>query len=116
LIVDDEGAVRSVARRLLERNGYAVWEADRAETGLQVLAAHASDIAVVLSDHAMPGGTGRDLLATIASQYPGVRTVLMSGFAGDGELRDAVVEGEFTFVQKPFTMDELLRAVAGEPR
>ncbi len=113
LVVDDEGSIRSVARRLLERGGYRVWEASSADEALRVLEAHPQEIAVVLSDHAMPGGTGRELLATITERYPGVRTVLMSGFAGAGEVRDAVEDREVVFIQKPFTTDELLRAVAG---
>jgi PAS domain S-box-containing protein len=113
LVVDDEGSIRSVARRLLERGGYRVWEASRADEALRMLEAHAADIAVVLSDHAMPGGTGRDLLATVAHRYPGIRTILMSGFAGTSEVRDAVAGREIVFIQKPFTTDELLQAVAG---
>ncbi len=113
LIVDDEDAVRSVARRLLERGGYRVWEASSAAEALRQLEGHSTEIAVVLSDHAMPGGTGRDLLARIAAHYPAIRTVLMSGFAGEGGLRDAVEGREVSFIQKPFTVDELLRGVAG---
>jgi CheY-like chemotaxis protein len=112
LVVDDEEAIRRVARRLLERNGFRVWEATNAAEALRMLEAHGTDIDVVLSDHAMPGGTGRELLATVAMRYPRLRTVLMSGFAGDGTLRDAVAGREIAFIQKPFTVDELLRTLA----
>jgi two-component system, cell cycle sensor histidine kinase and response regulator CckA len=116
LVVDDEDTIRSVARRLLVRGGYQVWEASGAAEALRVLEAHAEEINVVLSDHAMPGGTGRALLATVAARHPGIRTVLMSGFAGAGDVRDAVAGRELAFIQKPFTTDELLRAVGGEAR
>jgi PAS domain S-box-containing protein len=113
LVVDDEDAVRTVASRLLERSGYRVWQASSADDALHLLDAHADEVGVVLSDHAMPGGTGRNLLMTIAARYPAIRTVLMSGFPGDGDLRDAIEGREIAFIQKPFTVDELLQVIEG---
>jgi CheY-like chemotaxis protein len=106
LVVDDEEGVRRSTRRLLERRGYTVVEADSAAHALAVLDGTAVD--VMLTDHAMPGGTGRDLARDVIDRHPQVRVVLMSGFAGEGEVRDEIGGRTIPFLAKPFTLEELV--------
>ncbi|MEO5826266.1 MAG: PAS domain S-box protein [Gemmatimonadales bacterium] len=110
LVVDDDDVVRTATRRLLQRRGFVVVEASDATTALGVLADDDA-IEVVLSDHAMPGRTGRQLLADVEVRYPDVRRVLMSGFAGDGMVRGVLPDLGVQFVPKPFTIDELIAAI-----
>ncbi len=110
LVVDDDAVVRKATRRLLERRGFTVVEADDAESALGVLAGDDA-IEVVLSDHAMPGRTGRQLLAEVADRFPQIRRVLMSGFAGDGTVQTDLPDLDVPFVPKPFTVDELVAAI-----
>ncbi len=110
LVVDDDDVVRRATRRLLERRGLVVVEANDADTALDVLGRDDA-IEVVLSDHAMPGRTGRQLLAEVADRFPEVRRVLMSGFAGDGTVQAVLPDLDVPFVPKPFTIDELMAAI-----
>ncbi len=110
LVVDDDDVVRKATRRLLERRGFDVLEAADAQSAMEVLSAD-DVIEVVLSDHAMPGRTGRQLLDDVAVSFPRVRRVLMSGFAGDGTVHGALPNLDIPFVPKPFTIDELIAAI-----
>ncbi len=110
LVVDDDPVVRKATRRLLERRGFVVVEAHDADTAVDVLAGDTT-IDVVLSDHSMPGRTGRQLLAEVAIRFPGVHRVLMSGFAGDGVVHTVLPDLDVPFVPKPFTIDELMAAI-----
>jgi PAS domain S-box-containing protein len=106
LVVDDEEGVRRSTRRLLEKRGYTVLEADSAAQALVLLAS--STVDVMLTDHAMPGGTGRDLVREVMDRHPAMRVVLMSGFAGEGEVRDDIRGRAVPFLAKPFTLEELV--------
>ena len=106
LLVDDEAGVRRSTRRLLERRGYTVVEADSAAHALAIL--EDTRVDVVLTDHAMPGGTGRDLVTEIIGRFPRMRVVLMSGFAGEGEVREEIRGRVVPFLAKPFTLEELV--------
>jgi two-component system, cell cycle sensor histidine kinase and response regulator CckA len=106
LVVDDEEGVRRSTRRLLERRGYTVFEAESAAHALALLEGTAVD--VMLTDHAMPGGTGRELVTQVIERHPQMRVVLMSGFAGEGDVRDDIRGRAVPFLAKPFTLEELV--------
>jgi len=109
LLVDDEPGVRRGTRRLLEKRGYIVLEAGSADEALAVLE-HAT-VDIVLTDHAMPGRTGRQLINDLLERQPELRVVLMSGFAGEGDVRADIAGRTVRFLAKPFTLAELLRAL-----
>jgi DNA-binding NtrC family response regulator len=62
----------------------------------------------MLTDHAMPGGTGRELVTQVIERHPQMRVVLMSGFAGEGDVRDDIRGRAVPFLAKPFTLEELV--------
>ncbi len=109
LVVDDEEGVRRSTRRLLEKRGYTVLEAESAAHALTLLDSAVVD--VMLTDHAMPGGTGRELVRQVMERHPAVRVVLMSGFAGEGEVRDDIRGKAVPFLAKPFTLEELVTII-----
>ncbi|MEO7354750.1 MAG: PAS domain S-box protein [Gemmatimonadales bacterium] len=114
LIVDDEATLRRTTRRLLERKGYQVVEAGNADEAMAVLiAAPLGSIHIVLTDQAMPGRTGRQLVEEVTLRFPEIRSILMSGYTGDHAVREALggSDGETTFLPKPFTIDELTAAL-----
>ncbi|MES2305134.1 MAG: PAS domain S-box protein [Gemmatimonadota bacterium] len=114
LIVDDEATLRRTTRRLLERKGYQVVEAGNADEAIAVLdAAPVGSIHIVLTDQAMPGRTGRQLVQEVSMRFPDIRSILMSGYTGDHAVRKALggSDGETTFLPKPFTIDELTAAL-----
>jgi len=113
LVVDDEPSVRATVRRLLERRGATVVVA---ADGLEAEARLRDErFNLVVSDVAMPGCTGYDVLVTARATQPDVRVVLMSGYTekvrgeGSEEEADAFIEKPFTAKALDATIDEILK-------
>jgi CheY-like chemotaxis protein len=111
LLVEDEDALRSSIRRLLQAEGYTVLEAQNGTTALRLLEdPAASDVALVLTDLRMPVMDGRQLAAALARVRPNVPIVFMSGYTA--QLMDMrLISPDLPFLAKPFRNDELLAAV-----
>ncbi len=109
LVVEDEDAVRRLARRVLERNGYHVIEAGSGDEALAI----GDDVTIhlVLSDVVMPRMNGRELVERLLVRRPGLRVLFMSGYTEDAIARHGVLETGTAFVQKPFTAGDLARKV-----
>lgn len=111
LVVDDEANVASSISRLLQDHGYTVLTADDGESALSLLAEQ-DNISVIISDQRMPKMTGSELLATVASEYPEVKRILLTGYADFESVRDAVNHGRiFRFLMKPWDDEELVTCV-----
>jgi PAS domain S-box-containing protein len=111
LLVEDEAAVREAARRILQSAGYEVLTAASGEEALALAAARAAPIDLLLSDIVMPGISGHELARRISTARPAIRVVYMSGYSAEPIARAS--NGAETFlVQKPFTREPLLAAVA----
>jgi CheY-like chemotaxis protein len=111
LLVEDELAVQTIARRILERAGYRVLVARHGVDALSLLADAGTTVDVLLSDVAMPEMGGAELAALAIARTPGLRVLLMSGYsdAAVGSIgHDRLVSG---FIAKPFTAEALLDAV-----
>jgi len=78
LIVDDNPAIRTVLRRVLESAGYDVTDAADVDGALDLL--RRSPVDVVLTDVQMPGRSGVELAQLLTRDYPGVKVIAMSGF------------------------------------
>ncbi|HNV73676.1 MAG TPA: response regulator [Gemmatimonadaceae bacterium] len=124
LLVEDEQAVRSLTRRILERAGYAVLDASSGEEALALFARDGGRVRLILTDVMMPGLRGPELVVELERQRPGLPVVFMSGYADDELLRRGAFPHHVGFLKKPFTHLELLalvrehlqRARAAEPR
>ena len=111
LLVDDEAAIRRVASRTLETFGYRVLTAANGAEGVSLYVLHRHEIAVVLSDLAMPVMDGLAMAHALKSIAPEVRMIGTSGLATAGveaKLRDLGVEH---FLNKPFVAENLLRSL-----
>ncbi|HEY7766906.1 hybrid sensor histidine kinase/response regulator, partial [Longimicrobium sp.] len=109
LLVEDEDPVRRSVRRMLERHGYAVLDAPDAHEALRVSATFPGEIHLLLTDVVMPQVKGPELARRVQAVRPGVRVVFMSGHtSGSGAFEDA---GELppNLLEKPFSLDQLLR-------
>lgn len=112
LLVDDEIFVRNVTRRILERQGYRVVEAEGEPQALALIDNPSAEFDVLLTDLVMPGVHGRQLIARIGDLRPWVPVVCMTGFSGE---RDDVRQYGSNVVEilfKPFTAEGLVRAIA----
>ena len=109
LIVDDESAIVDTLRILLKNEGFAAHVAFGGKQGLDQIAALRPD--VVISDIRMPAVTGIDLLSAARAQDPDVPVILMTAQASLQSAIQAVNEGAFHYIQKPFRNDELVAIV-----
>jgi PAS domain S-box-containing protein len=111
LLVEDEAAVRSSARRLLERNGYTVLEARHGGDALRIAEESERPIDLVLTDLVMPEMGGRELVERLRAHRPGLKVVFMSGYTEKAIAVDGVMPAHTGFVEKPFTVEQLMRRV-----
>jgi PAS domain S-box-containing protein len=111
LIIEDEQAVRRLARRVLERQGYTVLEASHGGDALQLTSAYDGPIDLVLTDLVMPGVTGRALVEQLAVGRPRFKVIFMSGYTDDEIMRRGLLEHGVEFLEKPFSVDALARTV-----
>lgn len=107
LLVDDEPAIRMIASQGLEDAGFEVVEADCAESALKILKARA-DVGVLFTDIDMPGALdGLDLARLVHERWPAIQLVLTSGRG-----LPAPVPDDGLFVAKPYSIEDLTKAVA----
>jgi PAS domain S-box-containing protein len=111
LLVEDEPAVRSMARRVLERHGYCVLEAGTGEAALEIWENSRDSVDLVVTDVAMPGMTGYQLADRILENKPDARIVIVSGHFPASGANSPPRSGSVAFMQKPYDTRELLRAV-----
>src|SRR5262245_46705783 len=105
LIVDDERDMLSNCTRILRRRGYECLSAETSEQGLALV--HTVQPDVVLVDLRMPGKSGIDIVKTVKSYYPHIEVVLMTAYATIETAVDAIKQGAFDYLPKPFTADQL---------
>ena len=109
LVIDDEGIVRRLAHRVLERADFAVRVAASGEAGLRALEDAPADLVVL--DMTMPGLGGPATLARIRERWPGVPVLLTSGYSEQAALRRLGEHRPEGFLAKPWTGERLLTAV-----
>ena len=109
LVVDDEGAVRRFALRVLEREGYLVVEARDGIEALELIKqGHQFD--AVVSDIVMPRMNGVELMQAMSTTSPELPVILMSGYA-TGALAELGISAPCAILPKPFPAERLLQEV-----
>jgi CheY-like chemotaxis protein len=102
LLAEDADVVRKLTRELLETRGYRVVEATSGEEALEICQSHSGRIDLILSDIIMPRMTGHELAEQAVKVRPGIKVLLMSGYA-DEITRSQIARTRFKFIAKPFT-------------
>ncbi|MCO6050491.1 PAS domain S-box protein [Mesorhizobium sp. RP14(2022)] len=106
LLVDDDATVRASTAHMLEEIGFDVIEAGSAEHALELLRS-SQDLALLISDHLMPGMDGTQLIRTVRSIRPNLPCLLASGYAEvDG------IAPDVPRLTKPFRSEELAAALS----
>ena len=106
LIVDDEAGILDSLRILLKNEGFTPHVALGGKQGLQQIEALSPD--VVLSDIRMPAVTGLEILSAVRQKDPDTPVILMTAQATLQSAMQAVNDGAYYYIQKPFRNDELL--------
>jgi two-component system cell cycle sensor histidine kinase/response regulator CckA len=111
LVVDDENTVRHVVGRMLRAGGFALLEATDGREALQVVQQREHPPDLILTDVVMPLLNGGELASRVRAIQPDQRVLLMSAYALEDLRRQGLYPEELPFVQKPFTAEQLVRAV-----
>lgn len=111
LLVEDETALRSLTRRVLNEDGYRVLEAPNGAVALRLAAAEVGEIDLVLTDVEMPTLGGRGMVEELRELSPGMNVIFMSGYSDNELLRRGGLHAENGFLRKPFSPAELRAAV-----
>jgi signal transduction histidine kinase len=109
LVIDDEQGIRDGCRRVLEPEGYRVETAGSIAAGRAAI--ESGDFDLVLLDVMMPDGKGIDLLETIRRRDPETVAAIITGYATVELAVEALKDGAYDFISKPFSGDLLLLTV-----
>ncbi len=112
LVVEDDDAIRSLARNVLEAGGYRVVEAANGEEACRV-AEIAPVLDLLLTDVEMSGMKGHQLASRLAAVRPGMKVLYMSGYSETGIVQQGMLDPGLNFLAKPFQPHELLWKISG---
>jgi two-component system cell cycle sensor histidine kinase/response regulator CckA len=112
LLVEDEDAVRALAREVLRRHGYVVLEARHGLDAVRIAERHPDMIHLLITDVVMPHLSGRDLARRLQAARPNLKVLFMSGYT-DHEVMHRHLTPGVSFLQKPFSPEILARKVRG---
>jgi DNA-binding NtrC family response regulator len=110
IVADDESAQREILQDILSDEGHEVRAFAAAGEALAALEAEPADL--LLTDLRMPGMDGIELLRRARAADPELLIVLMTAFATVDSAVQAMKDGAFDYLQKPFTRDQLVQRVA----
>jgi len=111
LLVEDEDMLRDLAKKILQRHGYKVLEAKGGRQAISIFEKHKRKIKLLIADVVMPGMNGWELFEKLKASKPKLKVLFTSGYTEEIIGQQNVVEKRVPFIQKPFTIDELLRKV-----
>ena len=111
LVVEDEEALRKLARRALVEAGYTVLTAADGDEALLICAQYAGDIQLLLTDVVMPRMSGKVLAQSLSKTRPALKVLYMSGYADNAIVHHGVLDAGTHFLAKPFTPVDLTRKV-----
>jgi len=111
LLVEDENAVRSVAARVLENQGYTVIQARNGEEALELLSELGENIDLILTDVIMPEMGGPALAEKLRVHRPDLKLLYMSGYSEADKLQPGLDNFAVPFLQKPFSSESLILKV-----
>ena len=111
LLVEDDATIRSNMRECLMQMGYRVFEADSGNAALKACVELEGKIDLVLTDLVMAGKGGHELARDLTELYPELRVLFMSGYSEDSAARRDILLRGSPFLQKPFSVADLAKAV-----
>jgi PAS domain S-box-containing protein len=113
LVVEDEEAVRHVVKRVLELQGYTVYTARDGAEALRVAREQNGRIQLVMADVILPEMSGPAIVERLTAEWPHSKVLYMSGYAAEEATQRGLLAPGTALLKKPFTLDDLARAVRG---
>ncbi|MGO8797195.1 MAG: response regulator, partial [Candidatus Sulfotelmatobacter sp.] len=110
LVVEDERGIRDVTCSYLAAKGYQVLQASNPVEALRIFSEAKQPIHLMLTDMIMPGGNGPELVSAVRDMGLEFPVIFMSGYA-DRPIKPETLGSESIFLQKPFSLATLARAV-----
>jgi two-component system response regulator AtoC len=109
LVVDDEEQMRDLLTKILERKGYQVSVCGNGVEALAILEKEPMDL--VVTDVRMPGLNGMEALRAIKELNPEIVVLIMTAFGSIDQAVQAVKDGAYDYINKPFKIDEMLLTI-----
>ncbi len=113
LVVEDEQAVRHVVRRVLQLQGYTVFTARNGAEALRIAREQEGRLDLVMTDVVLPEMSGPAIVERLLATWPHAKVLYMSGYAAEEAMKRGLLEPGTALLRKPFTLDDLARAVRG---
>jgi two-component system cell cycle sensor histidine kinase/response regulator CckA len=110
LVVDDQAAIRSIERRVLETHGYHVLEAEGAREAIDLLSG-GTTLDLLIADLDMPEVRGEEMVSRIRKTRPGLKVLYVTGQINT-LMNARPLEDTEAFLEKPFTVPGLAEAVS----
>jgi CheY-like chemotaxis protein len=111
LVIEDEDLVRDLVTGIMREAGYTVLQAGDARSAQDLVASHAGQIHLVISDMILPDATGTELYERLLGVRPGMKVLYMSGYTPDVISHVGQLGPEAHFIQKPFSLHEFSHKV-----
>jgi len=111
LVVEDEEAIRDIAKRILREAGYTVLTAASPDDALMACKTRPGKIDLLLTDVVMPQMGGRVLAETLVVARPWIKVLYMSGYTDDAIVHHGTLNPGTHFIAKPFSAANLARKV-----
>jgi two-component system response regulator PilR (NtrC family) len=109
LVIDDEEVLQDVLTSLLQREGYETLSAQTGEEGLEIL--RREEVDLVLLDLMLPGISGQEVLKNIRVEQPDQVVVVITAYSSIEGAIDAMRDGAFHYIPKPFKNEEVLLTI-----
>jgi two-component system NtrC family response regulator len=106
LIIDDEQTLRGLLARIIQLEGYQVFQADSVREALKIL--QKESIHVVVTDVKLPDGNGVDLTSRIKSEYPAIEVIVITAFGTIEDGVKAIKNGAFDYLTKGSHQEKIL--------
>ena len=111
LLVEDEEAILTLTRVMLEKLGYTVLAAQSPAQAISMVQNHSEDLHLLITDVVMPEMNGRELAEKLQAVRPGLKCLYMSGYTFDVIAHRGILDEEVNFIEKPFSLQVIARKV-----
>ena len=109
LVVDDDPQIRRLLAEVLQTEGYSCETVWAAREAIRVLRRQSFDL--VITDLNLPDRSGLDLLDILARQYPGLPSIVITGYASIDSTKQAIRKGALDYIPKPFSGQAVINAI-----